>query len=109
MVDLVEHLKERAKPHERGFPMRLLYTRDDMALDNAAAAEILRLRAEVERLTQSRDGYAKQAAARAHECDRIRAEERERAAQIAEQTPKYVSPERIAAAIRASKDAGGGE
>lgn len=42
-----------------------------------AAAALSRLRADLEAMTASRDGYVKDAAARASECDRLRAETRE--------------------------------
>jgi len=47
-MNLVVQLLNRARNHEKGFPARLLYTREDQDLDNEAAAELTRLQKELE-------------------------------------------------------------
>ena len=71
---------------------------------SAKDAEILRLRAEVERLTDDIQRANQLVNAALDDYREARAEERERAAQIAEKHNILA-----AALIRASKDAGGGE
>lgn len=70
------------------------------------AAEITRLRAEVERLTQSRDGYAKQANGRAAECDRLRSAFSEAGASIRD---AHTYAERLAVSLHSKYYSGNTE
>lgn len=125
MVDIVERLSKIADASRRA-------DGTDIPLGEevrAGAAEILRLRAEVERLTTERDEWIEAAVKQQKAAKWARAEERERAAQIADKHAAEIAPKitrhrsdfdiglfesamyealSIAAAIRASKDAGGG-
>lgn len=83
MSDIVERLKNRARPHERGFPSRLIFTAADAALDIEAATDILRLRAEVERLLEVLERFQDETALLVAGAERREAEAMERAAQIA--------------------------